>query len=81
MTSGPITARIADGVAGLTAADWDACAGGGNPFVGHAFLTALEDSASVGTRSGWQPLPVIVDSADGSAAAVPVAPAQEYSAR
>jgi hypothetical protein len=42
-------------VAEIPAADWDACAGGGNPFVSHAFLQALEASGSVGGRSGWLP--------------------------
>jgi hypothetical protein len=66
----PVTARLADGVAAIPAAEWDACAGTRNPFVGHAFLSALEESASVGARSGWQPLPVIVDGADGRPAAI-----------
>jgi len=72
MTS--ITARLADGVRSIAAADWDACADpsglGGNPFVGHAFLAALEESASVGGRSGWQPLPIVIDGADGRPAAI-----------
>lgn len=42
-------------VAEIPAAEWDACAGGGNPFVGHAFLAALEESGSTGGRSGWLP--------------------------
>jgi predicted N-acyltransferase len=68
MTS--ITARLADGVRQIAAADWDACAGDGNPFVGHAFLSALEESGSVGGRSGWQPLPIVVDGPDGRPAAI-----------
>jgi predicted N-acyltransferase len=40
-------------VAEIPAADWDACAGDENPFVSHAFLAALEDSGSIGGRSGW----------------------------
>jgi len=43
---GPITARIADGVAAIPAADWDACAGPGNPFVGHAFLSISSNRAA-----------------------------------
>ena len=47
--------RIAD----IPAAEWDACAGtldgGGNPFVSHAFLGALEDSGSASNRTGWLP--------------------------
>jgi predicted N-acyltransferase len=42
-------------VAEIPAADWDACAGAGNPFVSHAFLLALEESGSTGGRSGWLP--------------------------
>ena len=68
MTS--ITARLADGVRQIAAADWDACAGSANPFVGHTFLTALEESGAVGGRSGWQPLPIIVDGDDGRPAAI-----------
>jgi uncharacterized protein len=39
----------------IDAADWDACAGGGNPFVSHACLSALEDSGSANARTGWLP--------------------------
>ncbi len=43
-------------IAEIPAAEWDACAGpGGNPFVSHAFLAALEDSGSATARSGWLP--------------------------
>ena len=74
-----VTARIADGVRSIAAADWDACAGDGNPFVGHAFLAALEASGSVGGRSGWQPLPIVVDGADGRPAAIAPAYAKSHS--
>jgi predicted N-acyltransferase len=77
MTS--LTARIADGVASIPAADWDACAGSANPFVSHAFLSALEESGSVGGRSGWQPVPIVVDGADGRPAAVAPAYAKSHS--
>ena len=66
----PVTARLAKGVAAIPAGDWDACAGSGNPFVSHAFLAALEASGSVGGRSGWQPVPVVIDGADGRPVAV-----------
>ena len=39
----------------VPAADWDACAGDDNPFVCHAFLSALEDSGSANARTGWLP--------------------------
>jgi len=74
-----LTARIAQGVATIPAADWDACAGTTNPFVSHAFLAALEQAGSVGGRSGWQAIPVIVDGADGAPAAVAPAYAKSHS--
>jgi len=37
-----------------------------NPFISHAFLSALEQSNSVGPRTGWQPQHVLAHSADGS---------------
>ncbi|MFX8008282.1 peptidogalycan biosysnthesis protein, partial [Acinetobacter baumannii] len=60
MADREIIARLADSVAGLDAAEWDACAGGGNPFLSHAFLAILEESGSVGGRSGWQPTPIVI---------------------
>lgn len=39
----------------IPAAEWDACAGGGNPFLCHAFLSALEDSGSAAAERGWLP--------------------------
>jgi len=74
-----LTARIAQGVATIAAEDWDACAGPGNPFVGHAFLAALEQSASVNGRSGWQALPIVIDGADGRPAAIAPAYAKSHS--
>jgi hypothetical protein len=37
-----------------------------NPFISHAFLNALEQSGSVGGRSGWQVQHLIVESPDGT---------------
>ncbi|THD46970.1 MAG: N-acetyltransferase [Bradyrhizobium sp.] len=36
-----------------------------NPFLTHAFLKALEDSGSVGGRSGWAPAHLLVEDAAG----------------
>lgn len=72
-------ARIAPGVASIAPGDWDACAGRGNPFVGHAFLSILEESGSATTRAGWQPVPVIVDGVDGQPAAIAPAYAKSHS--
>ncbi|WP_294353077.1 GNAT family N-acetyltransferase [uncultured Sphingomonas sp.] len=74
-----ITARIADGVAAIPADQWDACAGSANPFVSHAFLKALEDSGSVGQRTGWQPIPLVIDGDDGTPIAVAPAYGKSHS--
>jgi predicted N-acyltransferase len=37
-----------------------------NPFLSHAFLSALETSKSVGARTGWQAQHVLVQTADGA---------------
>jgi predicted N-acyltransferase len=37
-----------------------------NPFVSHEFLSSLEQSHSVGGRTGWQPRHLIAEQADGS---------------
>jgi predicted N-acyltransferase len=75
----PVTARIAEGVASIPAADWDACAGAGNPFVSHAFLSALERSGSATSATGWQPLPIVIDGADGKPAGIAPAYAKSHS--
>jgi predicted N-acyltransferase len=36
-----------------------------NPFISYAFLSALEDSGSVGSRTGWQTQHLVVTSLDG----------------
>jgi uncharacterized protein len=63
-----IIAEIADGVSDLDAAEWDALNASGNPFVSHAFLSALEQSGSVGPGSGWSPAPILVRGDDGALA-------------
>jgi uncharacterized protein len=37
-----------------------------NPFISHAFLAALEQSNSVGPRTGWQPRHVLARTAEGT---------------
>jgi predicted N-acyltransferase len=46
--------RVADSLAGVSAAQWNALAGG-NPFLRHEFLAALTDTGCAGARTGWQP--------------------------
>lgn len=74
-----VVARMADGIGAFSAADWDACAGDVNPFVAHGFLSALEDSKSAVSRTGWQPVPIAIDGADGRPAAILPAYAKSHS--
>ena len=39
----------------VAAEQWDALVPDGQPFLSHGFLSALEDSGSLGPHSGWQP--------------------------
>jgi len=67
-----IVAKIAAGVSGLNPFAWDRLAGS-DPFVTHAFLSALEDSHSVGPGTGWTPAPILVE--DGEDHLIAAAPA------
>ncbi len=62
----------------IAAPDWDACANpvvanqqaepGGerfNPFISHGFLSALESWGSVGGKTGWHPVHVVVEASGG----------------
>ncbi len=66
MADGDLIARIERSVGAIAAADWDALAGPDNPFMSHAFLTALEDSGSVGQGTGWLPLPIMLEDRAGT---------------
>ncbi len=74
-----VSARIAEGVASIPAAQWDACADDSNPFLSHAFLSALEASGSVGAGTGWQALPIVIEDASGAPAAIAPAYAKSHS--
>src|ERR1700756_4469723 len=54
-TGATVTVRVHAAIAEIPAAIWDCCAGDINPTVSHVFLNALEESGSVGARSGWAP--------------------------
>ena len=57
-------------IAEIPSAEWDACAGAGNPFVGYAFLSALEESGSAGARTGWLPQHAVLRNEAGRIVAV-----------
>ncbi|MEA3039550.1 MAG: uncharacterized protein QOE79_2063 [Sphingomonadales bacterium] len=74
-----VIARIGRGVGGFEPAQWDACAGTGNPFLTHAFLSALEESGSATARTGWQPAPIAIDGPGGVPAALAPAYVKSHS--
>lgn len=65
MAEADLTIRVAPSVGSLDPAAWDSLSGAGNPFMRHAFLSAMEDSGSVGEGSGWQSLPIVIEDAAG----------------
>ena len=79
-----LTARTVLSIAEVDPADWDACANPPglspaqacgeryNPFISHAFLNALEQSKSVGGRTGWSVAHVLIE--DGQKRLVAAAP-------
>ena len=62
--------QVLPSISEVTAAEWNACNSHGNPFIGHAFLSALEDSGSVGSEAGWMPQHLAVRDDAGLLAAV-----------
>lgn len=70
---GQVTVRVVDSIAAIPAAEWDACAGADNPFLSHAFLSALEVSGSCSPDTGWLPQHLVA--ADDAGAVLGVVPA------
>lgn len=78
MTPAEMRVRVLPAIGDVPATAWDACANSElsqpelksqkhafNPFVSHAFLSALEASKSATGRTGWQPQHLIVETAEG----------------
>lgn len=78
MSEQAIEIEVIGSLAQIAAEDWDACAcpealdGGApfDPFTTHRFLLALEQSASVGPGTGWQPQYLTARKDDGMLIAV-----------
>ncbi|MGB8895866.1 MAG: GNAT family N-acetyltransferase [Pseudolabrys sp.] len=89
MTEISLRIRIAQSLAEVPAAAWNACANPSvessikvkyevtppklstrgqvnNPFILHGFLSALEESGSVGGRTGWEPRHLLAENAKGN---------------
>ena len=68
-----ISVRVLSSLGDIAPKDWDACTGKENPFVRHAFLSALEDSGSADAETGWIAQHLIVeDGVGGLLAAAPL---------
>jgi predicted N-acyltransferase len=52
--------RVETSIAKVDRDTWDRLDHGPSPFLRHGFLTALEESGSIGKRSGWTPLYLLV---------------------
>ncbi len=63
------TLKVVSSIHRIAPADWDACVGIDtphyNPFVRHAFFSALEDSGSVAADAGWQPQHMVLEDHTG----------------
>jgi uncharacterized protein len=58
-------ARFVDSIAQIEAASWNALVAGGQPFLRHEFLLALEESGCAVPRSGWTPRHLVLTDAHG----------------
>ena len=50
-----VTINLIRDITEVAPAQWDACAGSDDPFLSHAFLSALEESGSCSDETGWMP--------------------------
>lgn len=57
---GDVVVELLLGASRVSAEAWDGCAGSQDPFVSHAFFTALEESGAASGRSGWLPFHLAV---------------------
>jgi len=55
-----IEVSVAQSLAGVDPRQWDACAGGANPFLSYAFLSTLEDTGCVSLKTGWAPRHILI---------------------
>lgn len=67
-----LQARIITSIDRIPAAQWNALALGGNPFVRHEFLLALERAGCVGKAAGWLPHHLLLEAQDQLVAAMPL---------
>lgn len=68
--SGAVLAKTVSAIDEIDAALWDRLANPAgapaNPFVSHAFLSAVEKSKSVAPETGWAPMHIVLEDDDGA---------------
>ena len=67
-----LTVSVVPRIDAVPAEDWDSCGPGGDPFTTHRFLLALEQSGSVGGRTGWHPSHLVAQEGDEVVGVSPV---------
>ncbi len=65
MGDSSLNLNIGTKIVAIDAKEWDSIAGKKNPFVSHAFLTALESGGAVGGNSGWSAMHLLLRNEDG----------------
>lgn len=78
MADASFNARIIASLGEVAAAAWDRCAGDDNPFVCHAFLSALEESGSATAETGWLGQHILIEQTETIEPATPLAVAPLY---
>ncbi|MET0291863.1 MAG: GNAT family N-acetyltransferase [Steroidobacteraceae bacterium] len=66
-----MTVRTLSSLDSVDAAAWDALVEDGSPFLGHAFLSLLEQTGCVGAHTGWNPAHLVLEDERGLRGAVP----------
>jgi len=74
-----LQAEIVGSIDSIPAAQWNACAGAGNPFVRHGFLAAVEHSRSAAGETGWLPRHLILKDEGGEIVAAAPAYVKSHS--
>ena len=67
-----VQSRFISSIDRIPAAQWNALALGGNPFVRHEFLLALERAGCVGEAAGWLPHHLLLEDRGELVAAMPL---------
>jgi predicted N-acyltransferase len=58
--------RVLSGIDAVRPEAWNALIGGGDPFLRHEFLAALEHHGCVGPQSGWTPCHLVIEDRTGA---------------